>query len=57
MAYWQQLRIPFLAFILSSIILILIKIFLSTNISQPKSEQSSSSNYVFTKMPTGYECL
>jgi hypothetical protein len=50
MTLWKKLRIPFLAVILGSIILILMKVFLTTNINKPKPDQSDyeyQHQYVF----------
>ncbi|MDZ7961534.1 MAG: hypothetical protein RMY34_27255 [Aulosira sp. DedQUE10] len=40
MALWKQLRIMFLALILGGVLLVLVKVLLTTTIEKPKSEQS-----------------
>ncbi len=40
MTLWKQLRIMFLAITLGGVIFVLVKVFLTTSINKPKSEQS-----------------
>jgi hypothetical protein len=67
MALWKQLRIMFLALTLGGVLLVLVKVLLTTTIEKPKSEQSQGEshtvalfedyNCIVSRLQTDYQVL